>query len=185
MLGAAHQNWNCRRKPQRKDGEIRKREWCGEVGRSWKRLGGGNSWKVCFIYSVDKQSSSSINNNYSPLTLRPQIGKGLRCGNSNSHTSLQGAWLQKWNSQTPSTHLHLQHEPLAEAVTQNICLVHQPRGQGHTSKAKETWKCHLQPNRDQDKVSFQSTHIDWREGSIPQLVLTPGHGAARNVKFMN
>lgn len=92
-LGAACQSWNCRRKPQRKDGEVRKRERCGEVGRSWERLVRGNSWKICFIYSVDKRDSSSINNNYSPWALWPQTDKGFRCGDSSSHTSLPAAWL--------------------------------------------------------------------------------------------
>lgn len=67
----------------------------------------------------------------------------------------------------------------------SCCLVHQLWGPECLPKTKETWKCHLRPNRDQDSISFQSTHISWREGSIPLAVSTPAHWAIRNVRPMD
>ena len=67
----------------------------------------------------------------------------------------------------------------------SCCLVHQLWGPECLPKTKETWKCHLRPNRDQDSISLQSTHISWREGSIPLAVSTPAHWAIRNVRPMD
>lgn len=67
----------------------------------------------------------------------------------------------------------------------SCCLVHQSWGPECSPKTKEAWKCHLQPSRDQDSLSFQSTHISWMEGSIPLVVLTPDHWAISNVRPTN